>query len=152
MQFVVARRDVAMHRLNASRAVAMYNGRDLALPFRTRRRDLEHVRTGVVHVEVLRDLLGAHGGGEGSEVFAELDLGVDELLQLVPDWQREDAAVSERAWPELTATLEPPDDLTVGNQLRGAADDVGPALRLDAIAVGLQGGVDLGGGVALAEV
>ena len=103
--------------------------------------DLEHERHVVVGLEPVGDALAQDRGREGAERLAALDLVVEDVLHVGPARVAQDRAVAERARAPLHATLEPADDLAVGDAQGGqAAELVGIFDPADRAAGGLEGG------------
>src|SRR6185436_11957037 len=77
-----------------------------------------------VELEPSRQMLAQHARRERTEALAELDLQVHHGLHLPRAGVAEDAPIAERAGAELHPTLEPADDLLLGEESGRALDQV----------------------------
>ncbi len=70
------------------------------------------------------NLLAQHRRGERPKAFAELDFQIHGRLHLGVARVAEDAASAQRPRAEFHAAAEPADDLAVGEQVHGAANQL----------------------------
>src|SRR5262245_1807115 len=61
---------------------------------------------------------------KGPENFAMLDAAIQDLFHFRPARIGHDAAISQRAWPPLRASLEPAEDFSVRNDRGGLPQQV----------------------------
>ena len=84
----------------------------------------QHVWTVLVEFEVVSHVLAEHGGREGPEALAILDLEIQRLLHFGIAGIAEDGACAKRARPELHAALEPADGVSRHQRLARALHEV----------------------------
>ena len=84
----------------------------------------QHERRVLLAFEYLPDPFGQHDRRERTERLAVLDAAVENILHLGLARVGQQAAIAERARPELGTALKPADHLLIGEQFRGVAADI----------------------------
>ena len=111
--------------MDSAGAVDVSGGGDEVHLVRVDARRESHKGVGLGDLEELLRALQQHDGGERTEGLAVLDLGVDEILDLVVSRVRQDGAVAQRARTHLGAALEPADDLLLAQKVGDEPQQIG---------------------------
>src|SRR5262245_21264039 len=105
------------YRLHASGHVCVDDAGDEVLLFWEHLKRECHERRVLVDSEIACDVFSEDRGSKWSKLFAELDCPIDSILDLRVSRIPKDRAVPQCAWTKLHAALEPPNDLSCGEQL-----------------------------------
>ena len=105
--------------------------------------DEQHVRALGVELEILRRVLGQHGGREGPERLAVFHLEVELLLHARRARIAEDRARPQRTRAKLHAALEPAERLALSHCFRTGADELTIVQCFEHGARGVQPALDL---------
>src|SRR6185436_18857001 len=117
-QLIITRIHLARDSLQATGAIEVRHGRDLAPPLVFDLIDHQHRRRRVCLFKIISDALFYNGWRKRSKRLALLDPVVQNLLHLHPPWIDHDRSIPERAWSKLHPSLKPSNDQTVSNILR----------------------------------
>src|SRR5262245_22651006 len=85
------------------------------------RSDQEHVRTVVIELKPVGDMLTQNARRERAKTFAILDLQIHHRLHLGRTRIPDDAATTQSAWTKLQSSLMQSDDFPRGQQLGNCA-------------------------------
>src|SRR4051812_11574642 len=111
---------MTIHGLQTAGSVDMSNSGDLRSFFVADLEHLGHEGYGVVLLEPFGNRVVEDRRGKRPEAFAALDLGIQNVPDVAAARIAVDRAVAERPRPPFHPPLEPADDLSVRNRLRGA--------------------------------
>src|SRR5436305_6141303 len=102
----------------------MNDGRNPVAPFPADRFCDEHEGRVLLALEYLLRALGQNDRREGAERLAMFDAAVQNVLHFRLARIGEQAAIAERARPELRAALKPADDFLIGQQSCRVVTDI----------------------------
>src|SRR5688500_5034762 len=102
----------------------MDDRRNPVAPFRADTLGDQHEWRVLLALEYLPRAFGEHDRCKRAERLAVLDAAVENILHLGLARIGQQAAIAERAWPELGTALKPADHALLGEQLGGIAADI----------------------------